>query len=70
MQKLKDGELDGRVCNTLEYGEHKKVYYDKFIKDGVPTVRWTGDGYKFFDGKENTRVLGNVEDTSYENNSV
>ena len=69
LQKLKDGELDGRVGDTLEYGDHKKVYYDKFIKDGIPTVRRTGEGYKFFDGKENTRVPGNVEDTPYENDS-
>ena len=66
LQKLSDGLLDGRVGDTFVARGYKKVYYDKYIKNGIPVFRRTGEGSKYFDGKETVRVAGKVIDTMCE----
>lgn len=66
LDKLSNGELDGKVGDTFVTGNYKNVYYDKFIKDGTPISRRESEGTKYFDGKENVRKPGKIEDTPYE----
>ena len=43
LAKLASGALDGPVGNLFECGDHKKVYYGKYIKDGVPVSYREGE---------------------------
>ncbi len=61
LRRLNNGEFDGGFSDR----ESRGTWTTLFIKDGVPTRRYQGKSYKFFDGKENERTPGKVEVTEY-----
>ena len=66
LARLVSGALDGPVGNLFECGGHKKVYYGKYIKDGVPVSYREGESTRFFNGKENERIPGKRSEEVYE----
>lgn len=47
LERLANGELDGRVGDDFVTGSYKKVYYWKYIKDGVPVSVREGESTRF-----------------------
>ncbi|MCI8537062.1 MAG: hypothetical protein HFF18_00140 [Oscillospiraceae bacterium] len=63
LEKLERGLLDGPVGDDFVTGDYSKVIFRKVIRDGIPQTLRIGEGYKFFDNRENTRVPGTVQIT-------
>lgn len=66
LAKLASGVFDGMVGNVLECGDYKKVYFGKYIKNGVPVSYKQGENGKFFNGKENEFVSGEREEEYFD----
>ena len=47
-------------------GSYKKVYYWKYIKDGVPVSVREGESTRFFNGKENEKIPGKRNEQQFE----
>ena len=58
LARLANGDFDGRVGDDFVTGSYKKVYYYKYIKDGVPVSVREGESTRSFNGKENERSPG------------
>ena len=66
LAKLASGALDGMVGDEREYRGYKSVYCGKYIKDGVPVSYRQGESERFFNGRENERILGKREEEHYD----
>lgn len=61
LKRLNDGEFDGGFSERDSNGTSTSLY----IKDGTPIRRYEGRSSRFFNGKENEHISGNVEVTEY-----
>ena len=70
LSKLASGVLDGMVGDILIYGEYKKVFCGKYIKNGEPVSYREGDSSRFFNGKENEEIPGKREEEHYDTDDL
>lgn len=61
LKRLNDGEFDGGCSDRESNGTLTSL----FIEDGTPVRRYEGRSSRFFNGKENERISGEVEITEY-----
>ena len=66
LERLASGELDGPVGDDFVTGSYKKVYHWKMIKDGIPVFVRQGESTRFFNGKENEKILGKRTEQLFE----
>lgn len=64
--KLASQVLDGMVGEERVYRDYKNVYCGKYIKDGEPVSYRQGESEKFFNDKENERILGKRAEEHYD----
>ena len=62
LKRMSDGEYDGNWSESSKNG----VSFTLSIDDGVPKSRREGKSRRFFNGKENERIPGRVDETVYE----
>ena len=66
LAKLASGILDGMVGDEREYRGHKSVFCGKYIKNGEPVSYRQGEPLRFFNGKENERILWKREEEHFD----
>ena len=66
LAKLASGKLDGMVGDLREYRGYSSIFCGKYIKGGEPVSYRQGESSRFFNGKENERVLGKREEEHYD----
>ena len=66
LDKLATGVLDGPVGREKIYSGYKNVYCGKYIKNGEPVSYRQGESERIFDGKENHRIPGKLEEEHYD----
>lgn len=66
LSKLASGVLDGPVGSEKVYHGYKDVTVGKFIRDGIPVSYREGASSKFFNGKENERIVSRRQEEYYE----
>ena len=54
------------VGDVRVYRGYKKIYCGKYIKDGEPISYRQSESEKFFNGKENERIPGNIEEEHFD----
>ena len=59
---MSEGEYDGNWSESTKNG----VSFTLSIDDGVPKSRRVGKSTRFFNGKENERIPGRVDETVYD----
>lgn len=62
LQRMSDGEYDGNWSESTKNG----VSLTLSIDDGIPKSRREGKSRRFFNGKENERIPGRVDEIVYE----
>lgn len=58
---LKDGAFDGGFSERESKGTRTILY----IEDGIPKRRYEGKSTRFFNGKENEKIKGKIEEVEY-----
>lgn len=66
LEKLSSGALDGMVGEEREYRGYRSVFCGKYIKDGEPVSYRQGQSERFFNNRENERILGKREEEHYD----